>query len=262
MRKIIFCILFLSLSTLVWADVPKTINYQARLTDLGGNPLLDGTYAITIRLYDSATATVPLWTEVEDAQTKNGYFSVALGSITVFPVGVDFNNPYWIGIKVGADSEMTPRQPLKSVPYALSVPVKSITTEKIADNAVTQTWYTIGADRAFNANSQSLTSATLTVTPAKDGTLFIWGKGALSSGVGDFYLVIRININGILVDGQEVIAPSVGGVGKSSFALQYAQPVSGGTTYTIEMYAYTSPSGTAYNGSTVANKLMAVVYYR
>ncbi len=105
-----------------YADVPRVVNYQGRLTDLNGNALLDGSYSIAIRLYDSDTApeSSAIWSDNYSVQTKNGYFNVMLGSNASFPLNLPFDRQYYLGIKVGIDTEMTPRQPLNSVPYALN----------------------------------------------------------------------------------------------------------------------------------------------
>jgi hypothetical protein len=105
----------------VWADVPRTINYQGYLTDLNGIAAVDGTHALTISLYSSATATLPDWTDLFSAVTKNGYFNIVLGSNPQKALNtLDFSKQYWVGIRVDTDSEMTPRQALSSVPYALN----------------------------------------------------------------------------------------------------------------------------------------------
>ncbi len=133
---ILGCILLLG--SFAGADVPRTINYQGRLTDHSGNPLPDATYSIAIRLYDAENAPEAnsIWNDLFSVQTKNGYFNVALGSGNTLTAA--FDKPYWLGIKVGGDSEMTPRQALNSVPYALMVPNNSITTAQLADWSVTK----------------------------------------------------------------------------------------------------------------------------
>ena len=47
----------------------------------------------------------------------SGVYNVLLGDIT--PLGLPFDGPYYEGIQVGTDSEMTPRLPLSSVGYAI-----------------------------------------------------------------------------------------------------------------------------------------------
>jgi hypothetical protein len=44
-------------------------------------------------------------------------FNVALGSVN--PFSIPFDIPYYLGIKVGSDPEMSPRVPLASAAYAI-----------------------------------------------------------------------------------------------------------------------------------------------
>jgi hypothetical protein len=94
--------------------------YQGRLTDGGGNLLANAHFNATFRIYDvfyGGTALdsvgVAFYTD------ENGLFNHE----------IDFNNPdlfdgraLWLGLQVsGEASEMTPRQYLRPVPYAMSV---------------------------------------------------------------------------------------------------------------------------------------------
>jgi hypothetical protein len=77
------------------------------------------------RIYDSDDAkTKPvgseLWAETHSSvQVNQGVYSVVLGSAGS-PLTLDFSTQYWLGIQVGTDGEMNPRQPLTSVPTALN----------------------------------------------------------------------------------------------------------------------------------------------
>ena len=132
---------------LLGPDAPSTntIAYQGRLADAGGAPLT-GTYSIIFRLYSTAAGGVPLWEEqwtgTNGVRVSDGLFNVMLGSLTSIPQAVvTGSNILWLGITVGTDNEMAPRVQLGSVPFAvqaLTVPDSSVTTAKIADQAVTQ----------------------------------------------------------------------------------------------------------------------------
>lgn len=115
-----------------------TISYQGRLADSGGSPITD-TVGMTFRIYNVASGGSALWTEVYPAVTINdGLFHVLLGSTE--PLSADLfsdNDTLYLGITVGADNEMTPREQLASAPYAMTVADASITTDKIADGSVT-----------------------------------------------------------------------------------------------------------------------------
>ncbi|MFO0757696.1 MAG: fibrinogen-like YCDxxxxGGGW domain-containing protein [Byssovorax sp.] len=96
------------------AAVPPALTEQGRLFDAAGAPL-DGTIAITFSLYAAADGGAPLWSDTQQVTLDEGYFSVAL----LPPDALWDGSARYLGIRVGADPEMTPRQPTASVPYAL-----------------------------------------------------------------------------------------------------------------------------------------------
>ncbi|UCE18189.1 MAG: hypothetical protein JSV84_15220 [Gemmatimonadota bacterium] len=96
------------------ADVPGLINYQGVLTDDGGNPL-DTTVSMTFTVYDSETGGTAEWTDTHGSVTvTGGLFNVLLS----IPSAVFGDPDRWLGLAVGDDPEMTPRQRMASVPYA------------------------------------------------------------------------------------------------------------------------------------------------
>jgi hypothetical protein len=123
-----------------------TISYQGRLADSSGTPI-DNTnpgLGMTFALYDVDVGGSPLWGETHaNVPVSDGLFSVRLGSVSALSTDL-LGGDRWLGIQVGADAEMAPREKLSAVPYAmqaglaLTVPDEAITTEKIADGAVSQ----------------------------------------------------------------------------------------------------------------------------
>ncbi len=106
------------------AGVPQVINYQGSLTNDLGQTVADGQYGVVFSIYSDKTGGMALWTEtwigVNSITTKDGAFSVLLGSLTAFPASFFSNNAStYLGIKVGTDAEMSPRVQISSVPYAL-----------------------------------------------------------------------------------------------------------------------------------------------
>jgi hypothetical protein len=97
------------------AQVPEKINYQGYLTNAAGIPV-NGARQLTFTIYDQPTAGNALWTETQNAIVLNGVYSIRLGEVE--PITLAFSIPYYLGIKVGSDPEMTPRQPLSAVGYA------------------------------------------------------------------------------------------------------------------------------------------------
>jgi hypothetical protein len=133
----IVCVIAPNASAAELADVPNTMVYQGRLTDDAGAAITDPV-SVTFSIYTEATGGTALWASTQSVTPDgNGVFTVELGPIgdTVF-VGLKG----YLGIKIGADPEMTPRQPLSSVPYSFR-PVNladgSVTEAKLASNAVT-----------------------------------------------------------------------------------------------------------------------------
>ncbi len=124
---LITTLLFLP-SSFVQAAVPHLINYQGRLTDTAGIPL-NGSYAITFRIFNAETAGTMLWEETQGSVVvQKGIFSVLLGSVT--NLGLAFDIPYFLEIKVGTEV-MSPRQRITSAGYAIRA--ETATTAETAD---------------------------------------------------------------------------------------------------------------------------------
>jgi len=101
----------------VFAAAPNKINFQGVLKDSSGN-LLTGNYTLTFAIYDVSTGGVALWLEAQSVAVSGGNYTAVLGS--TIPLTLAFDKEYWLGLKVGAENEMTPRYQLASAPYAFS----------------------------------------------------------------------------------------------------------------------------------------------
>ncbi|MGB2696395.1 MAG: hypothetical protein WBD28_00890 [Candidatus Zixiibacteriota bacterium] len=111
-------ILIFAFSTLTYAGVPQMINYQGKLTTPAG-ALIDDTLSIVFTIYDAATGGTALWTETQaTVVVEKGIFSVLLGSVNLIPDTVFTGDVGYLGVKVEADPEMTPRKEMVSVAYA------------------------------------------------------------------------------------------------------------------------------------------------
>ena len=100
-------------------SVPTLINYQGTLLNQStGDPVPDGQYSIVFSIHSNSTGGSHLWQETQSATVHDGLFSVMLGNVTPLAASLFDGSPRYLGIKVEADAEMTPRQLLASVPYA------------------------------------------------------------------------------------------------------------------------------------------------
>lgn len=102
------------------AAVAPLLSYQARLLEpSNGLPKPDGTYTLVFRIYNVASGGVELWSESKDLTVTNGLLSTFLGDSTPLPAAIFNGQNLFLGIKVGADPEATPRQRLAPVAYAM-----------------------------------------------------------------------------------------------------------------------------------------------
>ncbi|RKZ28508.1 hypothetical protein DRQ36_10340 [bacterium] len=123
--KLIFLIWLISI-TAILGQIPRTMNYQGKLTDPAGVGIND-TLGIEFTLYDTLEDGSPLWNECDTVAVIKGLFDVLLGSTNPFPDSLDFNEAYYIEIAVEGET-LSPRVILSSAPYALRA--------AIADSAV------------------------------------------------------------------------------------------------------------------------------
>lgn len=96
------------------------MNYQARLLDPStGDPKPDGSYTMSFSIYNLSSGGAALWTETKYVEVKGGLFATVLGDVQPLPVSIFNGQNLWLGIKVGADPEASPRQQLLPMPYAI-----------------------------------------------------------------------------------------------------------------------------------------------
>ncbi len=133
------------------ADVPAQLTEQGRLFDTSsdasaGTPV-NGATNFVFTIYDAAAAGTPLWTEKQTIALDSGFFSAVLGESTPIPPATlvsaaQGGKTLYLGITVNDDAELSPRQPLLSVPYAL-----------VAGNAIgaiTPTSVSVGGKEVIN----------------------------------------------------------------------------------------------------------------
>ena len=140
-------LLLVLVSTSALAQIPRIINYQGMLLGSDEQPVPEGDYEITFRLYDEAENL--LWTEVHNqVYVGGGYFHVILGTVT--PLNLSFEEPYLLGIQVGNDPELQPRMMMTSAAYSFNADkVGGISASTTPEP---NTLYPLGNDGKFPAS--------------------------------------------------------------------------------------------------------------
>lgn len=167
--------------------VPQTLTQQGRLLDSDGAPVDGVQLTFTFSLYTAASAGTAIWSEQQTVTPDNGYFSAKLGEGTAFTPDIfdGSRGALYLGIKIGSDAEMAPRQELTSVPFAmLALNAVSATHAANADLATKATNATT-ADLATKATTADLatkaTSATTADTVKSIAGNFVTKNTSLSS---------------------------------------------------------------------------------
>ncbi|MBI3889036.1 carbohydrate binding domain-containing protein [Candidatus Saccharibacteria bacterium] len=157
----------------------KTVSFQGRLLTSGGAIVADGYYNIQFKIYQDGSGTAAgnpggslKWTEsyvnaggTNGVEVRNGYFSVALGSINQFGSSVDWNqDTLWLSMNVAgsaaacstfgsapctADGEMLPMKQITATPYAINA---GAVGGKTADNFI-QLAQGVQTDASLNTSS-------------------------------------------------------------------------------------------------------------
>lgn len=109
----------LSLACAAQGQGPALIHYQGRLLDTAGTPV-NGAVNVSVGLYTNAATGVPVFSQTIGSVTAiNGMFDFAFGTNTLPFLAVFTNEAVWVGVTVDGD-QLTPRQRLMSVPFALT----------------------------------------------------------------------------------------------------------------------------------------------
>ena len=148
------------------------LNYQGTLMGSEGIPV-EGTQDIIFALYNDILTPTPLWQEshigVNAVPVDNGLFSVILGSLDPIPVTVWDESELYLGIKVGQDDEMLPRERISSVPNAASAGVAqmalAVADGAVGSNGFAPTWYK-------THNSTHYENSTTTMMPTDSSITF------------------------------------------------------------------------------------------
>ena len=216
-------------------SVPTQISYQGVLKDSSGNAVTNHSLSMVFSIYSAASGGSALWTETQTVSVEAGIYSIQLGSATAISSSVFDGTTRYLGIKVGTDSEMTPRLALNSVPYAY----RANTADSIASGTAVTSLAKQGDTRLTGAVDVKAGS-NVTVTQTGQ-TLEV-----ASSGSGD---IVDHSVTGsklatdIIISTTGTLSAGAAQVSGSSYALSAES--SGSTAKTIYAISHDT-SGTNY----------------
>ena len=109
--------------------VPARFGYQGRLLDQSG-AALNGTHQVAFSIYKQPTGGSALWSETQKLALTSGFYATFLGAVTPLPVDFDSTvfpagtkvfdgSDLYLGVSVDGTEELTPRQQIGAVVYAL-----------------------------------------------------------------------------------------------------------------------------------------------
>ena len=161
--------------------VTPLLQYQGRLTDPAtGASVADGNYTMTFRFYDVAGGGSSLWTETKDVLVQGGVLNTVLGDTTSLDQDLFNGQELWLGIKVGADAEATPRQRVLAVAYALSLAPGAVIEASSSDSILRLT--NTGSGEGLRVRGRTVLEGDLTVNGNLTGGSHNHSGAAITSG--------------------------------------------------------------------------------
>jgi hypothetical protein len=190
--------------------INRQISFQGKLVNPDGTNVTDGSYSIVFSIYTVASAGTNIWTETQSVTLSNGIFQVNLGSVTALPGSVDFNTDnIYLGIKVGADAEMTPRVQFTAVPQAFNAEkLGGLDKTGFIQNSITQQ-----ASSNFNISGAGVVGTTLTTPTLQSAAataLTITGNAASTWGTTAGDLTLKSGGSIILNDQTDIGSATTG----------------------------------------------------
>ncbi len=93
------------------------IPVSGTLSNNEGVPL-EGLCWIRLAIYATLDGGAPVYSETQEIMVEHGAFTAYMGSTVALDLSIFNGQDLYLGIKLGADDEMTPLLPFGSVPYA------------------------------------------------------------------------------------------------------------------------------------------------
>ncbi len=240
------------------------INFQGKLVTPTGTNVADGSYSVVFSIYNVASAGSNLWTETQTLTVTNGIFQVNLGSVTTLPASIDFNTDnIYLGIKVGADAEMTPRIQFTSVPQAFNSEklggldktgfIQNTTSQQASSNFNISGTGIAGILQAATVDTSAAGALSIGITNAT--SLSVAKAGVATTVNGSLTVTQATSLSSTLtVTGSSTFNGNVSVTGTNSLTVGTGATSLGGTlAVTGAITGSSTISGTTLNGTTGIN---------
>ncbi len=187
--------------------------YQGRVLDTFGLAI-SGTHNATVSLYSDPAGTTDAWSKTYvGTDFADGYFAVELSGTddTTRALEDALGSPLWVGVSVGAGSDLLPVQRLtewtsgSSSEPTLGAKVYLSSNQSIPDAAVT----TIAFDQEFFDHSGVFDVGTSRYTPGMTGLYSITASARYNAASNGSRIGVRIFMNGNNVGTNEAMASNV-----------------------------------------------------
>lgn len=118
LRSVCLLVVLIAMSVgIAQAQLPRVISYQGLLTQPSGEPVIDGTYQLVMRLFNAESGGTLLWEESHSTQLRRGLFNVYLGD-QISLAGVDMAGPLFLETAI-VGGPVFPRTRIAMVPMAM-----------------------------------------------------------------------------------------------------------------------------------------------
>lgn len=281
MRRLRWLIPVLLCASFTWAfiavqhasgAITNLMSFQGKLTNPDGTNVTNNSYSVVFSIYSVASGGSAVWTETKSVTVTDGLFQTNLGDTTALPGSVNFNsNSLYLGIKVGADAEMTPRVRLTAAPQAFNSDLLdgldstsfvqlsggniNIGTGTVTSGAINGLTLAQGADGFTLAGGTSSRTLTVTganitvgntITPTAAGALAVQSNGAnaltLTSGAAATWSTTAGALTMQGFSGVTINTPAAAGA-TGAIALQSGNS-SAGTAGNVTIDTGTTATGT------------------
>jgi hypothetical protein len=241
--------------------IPQMLSYQGKLTDTLGQPVPNGNYQLTSRLYTQPAGGSAFWSEAQTVLVKGGLFSALLGTLSPIESVPAAGNLY-LSLQVAADPELSPRLRIASSAYSYlaSEARRADTADYALAGLGDDAWvrgtpdsvlYTVrnlgiargGAGNMLYGNDRNthvnLGVACTTGTSGTNYSHCTVGGGYRNTASGDY-----VTVGGGYSNTASGILTTVGG-GQNNTVSGYLATVGGGYGNTASGYCATVPGGYA-----------------